>query len=98
MHGLNAILWWERLARSGVAKAVLSRSAIPYVQQLDNVIAAIPDAVVMRVRAQARRGRAVPAPPPPADQLGPVVRDVILAAAFTGLKSVRADRAALEGC
>lgn len=56
------------------------------VEELDAVIRAIPDHVVVRTPAPARRGRPGPAPPPPPDVLGPVLRVLILAAAITGLR------------
>lgn len=56
------------------------------VTELEAVLRAIPDDVVRREPAPTRHGRAGPAPPPPADVLGPVLRLLILAAAFTGLR------------
>ena len=56
------------------------------VDQLEAVIRAIPDVVVVRVPAPTRRGRRGPGPPPPRDMLGPVLRVVIIAAALTGLR------------
>lgn len=56
------------------------------VEQLDRVLDAIPDEIVAAPPAPARRGRRGPAPPPPPDVLGPVLRVLILAAAFTGLR------------
>jgi integrase len=56
------------------------------VAELDAVLRAIPDEVVHRQPAPTRRGREGPAPPPPPDVLGPVLRVVILAAAMTGLR------------
>jgi integrase len=56
------------------------------VDELDAVIRAIPDEIVVRTPAPTRRGRSGPAPPPPPDVLGPVLRIVILAAAMTGLR------------
>ncbi len=55
-------------------------------EELDAVIAAIPDSVITRAPAPSRRGRGGPAPPPPADVLGPVLRVIVLAAAMTGLR------------
>lgn len=52
--------------------------------ELDAVIRAIPDEVVVRKPKPTRQGR--PAPPPPADVLGPVLRVLILTAAMTGLR------------
>jgi integrase len=56
------------------------------VEQLDLVLAAIPDEIVAATPAPTRRGRRGPGPPPPPDVLGPVLRVLILAAAFTGLR------------
>ncbi len=56
------------------------------VAELDAVLRAIPDEVVIREPKPTRRGRRGPAPPPPPDVLGPVLRVVILAAAMTGLR------------
>ena len=56
------------------------------IEELDAVIRAIPDEVVIRTPAPNRRGRPGPAPPPPPDVLGPVLRVVILTAAMTGLR------------
>jgi integrase len=54
--------------------------------ELDAVLQAIPDEVIVRTPAPTRRGRPGPAPPPPPDVLGPVLRVLILAAAMTGLR------------
>lgn len=54
--------------------------------ELEAVLRAIPDDVVARVPAPTRRGRSGPAPPPPPDVLGPVLRVLVLAAAMTGLR------------
>jgi integrase len=56
------------------------------VAELGTVIVAIPDEVVHRTPNPTRRGRRGPAPPPPPDVLGPVLRLVVLAAAITGLR------------
>ena len=56
------------------------------VEELDAVIRAIPDDVVLRTPKPSRKGRPGPAPPPPPDVLGPVLRVLILAAATTGLR------------
>jgi integrase len=56
------------------------------VDELDAVLRAIPDEVVRRAPAPTRQGRRGPAPPPPPDVLGPVLRVVILAAAMSGLR------------
>ena len=54
--------------------------------ELEAVLRAIPDEVVHRQPAPTRRGRSGPAPPPPPDVLGPVLRPLILTAAMTGLR------------
>jgi integrase len=54
--------------------------------ELEAVLRAIPDDVVSRAPAPTRKGRRGPAPPPPPDVLGPVLRVVVLAAAMTGLR------------
>lgn len=56
------------------------------VEELEAVIRAIPDEVVVRAPAPARKGRPGPAPPPPPDVLGPVLRVLVLTAAMTGLR------------
>jgi integrase len=56
------------------------------VGELEAVLRAIPDEVVVREPAPARRCRPGPAPPPSPDVLGPVLRIVILTAAMTGLR------------
>jgi integrase len=56
------------------------------IAELDAVIRAIPDEVVKRTPAPTRRGRKGPAPPPPPNVLGPVLRVVVLTAAMTGLR------------
>jgi integrase len=56
------------------------------IDELEAVLRAIPDETVVRAPAQTRRGRRGPAPPPPPDVLGPVLRVVVLAAAMTGLR------------
>jgi integrase len=55
-------------------------------EELEAVIRAIPDEVVVREPAPFRRGRSGPAPPPPPDVLGPVLRVVVRTAAMTGLR------------
>jgi integrase len=55
-------------------------------EELEAVLRAIPGEVVVRVPAPTRRGRRGPAPPPPPDVLGPVLRVLVLAAAMTGLR------------
>jgi hypothetical protein len=66
------------------------------VEELDAVIRAVPDEVVHRQPAPTRRGRRGPAPPPPPDVLGPVLRVLILVAALTGLRQ-RASSSACAG-
>jgi integrase len=56
------------------------------VTELEAVLRAIPDEPVTRTPAPTRRGKRGPAPPPPPDVLGPVLRVVILTAAMTGLR------------
>jgi integrase len=56
------------------------------VTELEALIRAIPDQTVPREPAPHRRGRRGPAPPPPPDVLGPVLRVLILTAAMTGLR------------
>ncbi|WP_205698913.1 tyrosine-type recombinase/integrase [Conexibacter sp. SYSU D00693] len=56
------------------------------VEELQAVIRAIPDDVVVREPKLYRAGRRGPAPPPPPDVLGPVVRVMVLTAAMTGLR------------
>jgi integrase len=56
------------------------------VSELEAVIRAIPNEVVVRSPAPTRRSRRGPAPPPSPDVLGPVLRVVILTAAMTGLR------------
>src|SRR4051794_30706895 len=55
-------------------------------EELEAVIRAIPDEVVVREPAPTRRGRRGPAPPPPDDHLGPVLRVLVRTAAMTGLR------------
>jgi integrase len=55
-------------------------------EALEAVLRAIPDAVVLREPKPYRTGRRGPAPPPPPDVLGPVLRVLVLTAAFTGLR------------
>jgi integrase len=54
--------------------------------ELEAVLRAIPDHVVYRTPAPVRQGRRGPAPPPPPDVYGPVLRVIVLAAAMTGLR------------
>ena len=56
------------------------------VEQIEAVLAALPDGVVARAPSRRRRGRAGPAPPVPPDALGPVLRAIVLTAAYTGLR------------
>lgn len=55
-------------------------------EALEAVLRAIPDEVVLREPKPFRTGRRGPAPPPPPDVLGPVLRALVLTAAFTGLR------------
>lgn len=55
-------------------------------EELDRVLAAIPNEVVYPEPAPTRRGRGGPAPPVPPDVWGPVVRVLVLIAAITGLR------------
>jgi len=56
------------------------------VLELEAVIRAIPDDVVVRAPAPQRRGRPGTAPPPPPDVMGPVLRVLVLTAAMSGLR------------
>ena len=56
------------------------------VDELDAVLREIPDEVVRRAPKPSRNGRRGPAPPPPPDVLGPVLRVVIRVAAMSGLR------------
>jgi integrase len=56
------------------------------VDELEAVVRVIPDEVVVRTPVPTRRGRRGPAPPPPPDVLGPVLRVLILVAGMTGLR------------
>lgn len=56
------------------------------VDELDAVLLAIPDDVVVRTPKSTRKGRPGPSPPPPPDVLGPVLRVVVLMAAMSGLR------------
>jgi integrase len=69
--------------RQGDADPNLSFLTLP---ELAAVLSAIPDHVVVRSPGARRKGRPGPAPPPPADVLGPVLRVIVLAAATTGLR------------
>jgi integrase len=69
--------------RAGDANPDLQFLTVP---ELDAVLRAIPDEIVIREPNPTRRGRPGPAPPPPADVLGPVLRVLVLAAAMTGLR------------
>jgi integrase len=70
--------------RAGDANPDLQFLTVP--PELEAVLRAIPDDVVVRKPAPTRRGRAGSAPPIPPDVLGPVIRVVVLAAAMTGLR------------
>ena len=54
--------------------------------ELNAVLRAIPDKPVQRKPRPTRRGRSGPAPPPPTDVLGPVLRVLVLTAALSGLR------------
>lgn len=69
--------------RAGDANPDLQFLTVP---ELEAVLRAIRDDVVVRAPAPARNGRAGSAPPVPPDTLGPVHRVVILTAAMTGLR------------
>jgi integrase len=69
--------------RAGDANPDLQFLTVP---ELEAVLRAIPDEVVVRAAAPTRRGRAGSAPPVPPDVLGPVIRVVVLTAAMTGLR------------
>lgn len=56
------------------------------VVELEAVLCAIPDEIVHRQPAPARRGRPGPSPPPPPYVLGPVLRVLVRAAAMSGLR------------
>lgn len=56
------------------------------IEELEAVLRAIPDEVVIREPKPTRRGRPGPSPPPPPDVLGPVLRRIVLMAAMTGLR------------
>jgi integrase len=56
------------------------------VTELEAVIRAIPDEIVYRQPQPMRKGRRGPAPPPPPDVLGPVMRVLVLTAAVTGVR------------
>lgn len=78
----------RRVARPGRRRA---RDANPDLQfltleELEAVLRAIPDNVVIRRPAPSRANRRGPAPPPPPDMLGPVLRVIVLMAAMTGLR------------
>jgi integrase len=75
----------------GAARPKRRRDSNPDLQyltmaELDAVIRAIPDEPIERRPAPTRQGRPGPAPPPPRDVLGPVLRVLILTAAMTGLR------------
>lgn len=72
-----------RRRRAGDANPDLQFLTVP---ELEAMLRAIPDDVVVRKPATTRRGRAGSAPPVPPDVLGPVIRVVVLTAAMTGLR------------
>jgi hypothetical protein len=63
------------------------------ISELEAVIGAIPNEVVVRRGAPTGRARRGPAPPPSPDVLGPVLRVVILTAAMTSWCSLTRRRA-----
>jgi integrase len=69
--------------RAGDANPDIQFLTVP---ELEAVLRAIPDEVVVRAPAPTRRGRAGSAPPVPPDVLGPVIRVIVLTAAMTGLR------------
>lgn len=69
--------------RSGDANPDIQFLTVP---ELEAVLRAIPDEVVVRAPAPTRRGRPGSAPPVPPDVLGPVIRVAVLTAAMTGLR------------
>jgi hypothetical protein len=71
--------------RAGDASPDLQFLTVP---EFEAVLRAIPDEVVYRTPAPTRQGRPGPAPPPPPDVLGPVLRVLILAAAFMAFVSL----------
>jgi integrase len=56
------------------------------VPQLEEVIRAMPNETLRREPSPTRQGRRGPAPPPPPDVLGPVLRVLVLTAAMSGLR------------
>ncbi len=90
-HGIDAGWVRENPVRRAEKPGRRRRGSNPDLQflsvsELEAVIRAIPNEVVIRAPAPTRRGRAGPAPPPSPDVLGPVLRVVILTAAMTGLR------------
>jgi len=69
--------------RAGDANPDIQFLTVP---ELEAVLRAIPDEVVVRAPAPTRRGRPGSAPPIAPDVLGPVIRVVVLTAAMTGLR------------
>lgn len=67
--------------RAGDANPDLQFLSVP---ELEAVLRAFPDEVVRRKPKLGKNGR--PAPPPPPDVLGPVLRVIVLTAAMTGLR------------
>jgi integrase len=87
-HGITSDNPVRRAARPGRRRPGDANPDLQFltVEELDAVVRAIPDEVVLRRRAPTRKGRRGAAPPPPPDVLGPVLRVLILAAAMTGLR------------
>jgi integrase len=77
----------RRAARPGRGRKGGANPDIQFLtlEELEAVLRTIPDEVVTRVPGP-RKGRRGPAPPPPPDVLGPVLRVLILTAAMTGLR------------
>jgi integrase len=89
-HGIDRGWVRENPVRRAEKPGRLRKGANPDLQflsvdELEAVLRAIPDEVVIRAPAPSRRGRPGPAPPP-APVLGPVLRVVVLTAAMTGLR------------
>ena len=78
----------RRATRPGRRRAGDAKTDLQFlsVEELEALLRAIPNETVIRAPATSRRGRSGPAPPPPPDVLGPVLRVVVLTAAMTGLR------------
>jgi integrase len=77
----------RRAARPGSRRKGGANPDIQFLtlEELEAVLRVIPDEVVSRAPGL-RKGRRGPAPPPPPDVLGPVLRVLVLTAAMTGLR------------